>query len=329
MNGRQHNDNDWDTIASLLAEKEEDGDRSLPDLKEEDRQLLGVMKRIRLDCDCDEASRIKDGTLEKTYRKMFGNRGRSGGGNRGNPYVVLFSIAASVAVLLSISTIHMYRMARQTEETAPVVFSSPNAVSGVVLPDGSSVTLNRGSTLAYETAYNRNLRKVRLEGEAFFNVRPDAGKTFIVSAGGIEVKVLGTVFNISAYPENDEITASLISGSIRLDSRGAEPVCLLRAGQSVVYDKETAELRTDCCEPEYAIGWVTGKLLFKKKTFSDICKVLEKKFNCSIEVKNEEIHKKLFTGKFLNDETLPEILSIIQINIPFRYKTENNRITIY
>jgi ferric-dicitrate binding protein FerR (iron transport regulator) len=321
--------NDWDTIASLFADNEEDNNHSLPGLKDEDRRLLGIMKSIRLDCDYDEAYRIKNEVLEKTYHKMFDNKGKPGGGNNRNPYIILFSIAASIAVLLSISNIYMYRMGKPTEEVSQVVFSSPNAVSNVILPDSSVVTLNTGSTLTYETDYNRNLRKVRLEGEAFFDVRPDAGKLFVVSAAGVEVKVLGTAFNISAYPGDGEIVTSLISGSVQLNNREAEPICHLQPGQSAVYDKATAGVEVDYYEPEYAIGWMTGKLLFRKKTFSDICRALEKKYNCTIEVKNEEIHKKLFTGKFLNGESLPEILSIIQINIPFRYKTENNHITIY
>ncbi|MDR1624329.1 MAG: DUF4974 domain-containing protein [Tannerellaceae bacterium] len=327
MNMQQSND--WDMIASLFADNKEDSNHSLPDLKDEDRQLLGIMKSIRLDCDYDEASRIKNEVQEKTYHKMFNNKDNSGSGNNRNPYIILFSIAASIAVLLSISNIYIYRMSKHTEEISPVIFSSPNAVSHVILPDSSAVTLNTGSTLTYETNYNKNLRKVRLEGEAFFDVRPNAGKAFIVSTDRVEVTVLGTVFNISAYPENGEIITSLISGSVQLDNREAEPICHLQPGQSAVYDKETAEIKIDYYEPEYAIGWMTGKLLFRKKTFSDICKALEKKFNCSIEVKNEELHKKLFTGKFLSGETLPEILSIMQINIPFRYKTENNHITIY
>jgi ferric-dicitrate binding protein FerR (iron transport regulator) len=223
----------------------------------------------------------------------------------------------------------MYRMGKSAEEVSQVVFSSPNAVSNVILPDSSVVTLNTGSMLTYETDYNRNLRKVRLVGEAFFDVRPDDGKLFVVSADGVEIKVLGTAFNVSAYPEDGEIVTSLISGSVQLDNREAEPICHLQPGQSAVYDKATAGVEIDYYEPEYTIGWMTGKLLFRKKTFSDICRALEKKYHCTIEVKNEEIHKKLFTGKFLNDESLPEILSIIQINIPFRYKTENNHITIY
>jgi ferric-dicitrate binding protein FerR (iron transport regulator) len=321
--------NDWDTIAGLFADNGEDDNHSLPDMKEEDRQLFDIMKRIRLDCDYNEASRIKNDVLEKTYHKMFDGKGKPGGGNNRNPYIILFSIAASIAVLLSISNIYMYRMGKSAEEVSRVVFSSPNAVSDVILPDSSVVILNAGSTLTYETDYNRNLRKVRLEGEAFFDVRPDAGKLFVVLADGVEVKVLGTAFNVSAYPGDGEIITSLISGSVQLDNREAELICHLQPGQSAVYDKATAGIEIDYYEPEYAIGWTTGKLLFRKKTFSDICKSLEKKFNCTIEVKNEEIHTKLFTGKFLNGETLPEILSIIQINIPFRYKTESNHITIY
>jgi ferric-dicitrate binding protein FerR (iron transport regulator) len=322
--------NNWDAIAMSLAKENEEGHHLYADLSDEDKMILDIMEDIKLDCDYKQAFRIKEEVLEKTYHKIFDDQETSNRKNNRNPFIVLFTIAASIAVLLSLSTIYLYRTGTiPPTETGKVVFFSSDAVSNVILPDSTVVSLNKGSRLSYKTDYNRSERKVELTGEAYFDVRPNAGKPFIVSTGRVDINVLGTVFNVSAYPEDNEIRTSLISGSVRLTGKENEVLCQLQPNQSAIYDKESSYVEIAPFDPDYTIGWTTGKLLFKKTLFREICKTLEKKFNCSIEVKNEVIHQKLFTGKFQNDETLPEILNIIQINIPFRYEVENNHITIY
>ncbi|MDR0743818.1 MAG: DUF4974 domain-containing protein [Tannerella sp.] len=321
--------NNWDAIAKLLAKENEEGPHLYADLSDEDKMLFDIMEKIKLDCDYKQAFRIKEETLEKTFHKIFDDQKASKRKNNRNPFIILFAIAASIAVLLSISNIYLYQGKKHPVETGKVMFASLTAISNVILPDSTLVTLNKGSSLSYETDYNHSVRKVELSGEACFDVRPDTEKPFIVSTGRVDINVLGTVFNVSAYPEENEIITSLISGSVQLTGKGNEVLCQLLPNQSAIYDKESSYVEIASFDPDYAVGWMTGKLLFKKKLFREICKALEKKFNCSIEVKNEEIDQKLFTGKFQNDETLPEILNVIRINIPFQYKIENNHITIY
>ncbi|MDR1505400.1 MAG: FecR family protein [Prevotella sp.] len=323
--------NDWDKIAKFLAKEKEDigHDHLFSDLSDEDKVLASVLEKIKLDCDYEYAFQIKEEILEKTYRKIFdGSKGLKVKNNR-NLFTVLFTIAASIAILLGISNIYLYYSGEQNEEDSRIVFSSPNDISNIILPDSSVVILNKGSILSYTTDYNHKIRNVYLEGEAFFDVRKDVKKAFIVSTDKIDIKVLGTTFNVSAYPENKEIVTSLISGSVQLMNKEKNIICRLQPSQSATYDKKTFGVELDFSDSEYAVGWMTGKLVFKKKSFQSICEALEKKFNYTIVIKNKNINEKRFTGKFSDDETLPEILSIIQINVPFKYKMDDNQVLIY
>ncbi|MDR1743780.1 MAG: FecR family protein [Dysgonamonadaceae bacterium] len=325
MKIQQHND--WDTIEQILASNKEDPEysRLYADLNDEDKMLVNTLGAIRLDCDNERALDAKEEIQERVYHKMFEDGKKTK--DRNTPLIVLLTVAASVAVLLGIS--RFYGHEKPNEEISQVVFSSPNHISSIVLPDSSVVTLNRGSILTYTTDYNRQTRSVCLEGEAFFDVRTNPEKAFIVSTGDIDVKVLGTVFNVSAYPENSEVVTSLISGSVQLLNQKKEAVCKLTPNQSASYNKETSKIEISPYDPESTIDWMTGDIRFKKQSFHAICEALEKKFDCEIVIQNKSISNKKFTGKFMNDESLREILNTMQINIPFRYEIENNVVTIY
>lgn len=325
--------NNWDELVKLLskeAENEQEQQNARTHLSEEDRDTYQVLDRIKLDCNYKHAAEIKDQVLEDVFHKIFKEQAPTQNKGNTNKFSLLLSVAACIALLLGIGSFWYFGMDRQAPvQESWIVFASPNGVSNVVLPDSSVVTLNTSSTVSYSTGYNQSLRQVRLEGEACFEVTKNKEKPFIVSTGQIDIKVLGTVFNVSAYPEDEEVVASLLSGSIELTNKTDEKVYQLTPNQSAVYHKETTGIALHSFESEYAVGWMEGKLLFKKKPFADICKALEKKFNCTIRVNNPEVRKKVFTGKFVNNETLPQILDVIRINVPFKYTLSNNQITIY
>lgn len=325
--------NNWDELAKLLsgeAENEQKLQDGYAGLNKEDRETYHTLNRIKLDCDYKHAAEIKEEVLEDVFHKIFREQANTQNKGSHNKFYLLLSIAASIAILLSIGSFWFFRTDKQIPVREDwIVFTSPNGVSNVVLPDSSVVTLNAGSTVSYSTGYNQALRQVKLKGEACFEVAKNKEKPFIVSTGQIDIKVLGTVFNVSAYPEDEEVIASLLSGSIELTNKADDKVYQLTPCQSAIYYKETTGIELQPFETEYAVGWIDGKLLFRKKTFSDICKVLEKRFNCTIRVNNTELQKKVFTGKFVNNETLSQILDVIRINVPFKYTLSNNQITIY
>ncbi|CAK7047580.1 MAG: hypothetical protein PARBA_01645 [Parabacteroides sp.] len=318
---------EWQKLASLLNRENDDLPSDvLDELDEKKKVIFGIIDHISLDCDYRHASEIKEGVREELYHKMFEDKGNKQS-SRKNIYLFL-SIAASITLLIGFFLFESVKPRPEVKEEW-IVFNSQNGVSEVVLPDSSVVTLNHGSRLSYSTNYDKSSRDVKLEGEACFQVAHNEHVPFIVKIRQIDIKVLGTVFNVSAYGEEEEVVTSLISGSVEIKNNMDNKHYHLMPNTSAVYDKNTKDIQLEPFEKEYAIGWTEGKLFFKKKSFGNICKSLERKFNCKITIEKAGLERKIFTGKFINNETLPQIFNIIRINVPFQYTIVDNQVTIY
>lgn len=141
----------------------------------------------------------------------------------------------------------------------------------VLLPDGTSVMINSGSTITYPTHFTGAERRVELVGEAYFEVAKDAMHPFIVTSNGQQVKVLGTEFNIHAYRENPMVT-TLVKGSIELYTKGDKPKRLKPGEESVLYGALFAVRKANI---QSAIAWKEGEFLFQNVRLSDIIPQLE------------------------------------------------------
>lgn len=321
----------WQALIKLVGKQSESEKNVLNEyahLSEEDVEIYHTLNRIKLDCDYSHALEMKDEVQEVVYHKIFEKSDFYKAEKYRNLYLFLLSVAACIGILFSLSLFYFQRTDNRNENSW-VVFTSPNGVSNIVLPDSSIVTLNAGSTVSYSTSYNTILRQVKLEGEACFRVTSNKKKPFVVSTKEIDIKVLGTVFNVTAYKEDKEVVASLVSGSIELTNKTNECTYLLVPNQSAIYSKRTSSIELQPFEAEYVTSWMNGKILFRKKSFADICKMLERKFNCIIQIQNAELYQKVLTGKFINNERLPQILDVIRINAPFKYTISNNLVIIY
>jgi len=227
--------------------------------------------------------------------------------------------------------------------------------SKVKLPDGTLVTLNSGSKLIYPVFFTGEKREVFLEGEAHFQVKTDSLHPFYVRTDDITIRVLGTVFNVKAYPETNTIETTLIEGSLEIINnsklkilKGEEKV-LLKPKQKAIFVKnenrltldEKAEVKLKAYKTEIPeikiqekanvdiiVAWKDNKLVFENERFEDIAIKLQRWFNVVIEIKSEELKNERFTGKFEN-ETIEQVLNALKLAEPFEYKMNKNQITIY
>jgi len=227
--------------------------------------------------------------------------------------------------------------------------------SKVKLPDGTFVTLNSGSKLIYPVFFRGEKREVYLEGEAHFQVKSDSAHPFYVKTDEITIKVLGTVFNVKAYPETNTIETTLIEGSLeiinnsRLKIIQRERKVLLKPSQKAIYIKnekkltfdEKVEVKLKAYKTEIPeikiqekanidliVAWKDNRLIFDNERFEDIAIKLQRWFNVVIEIKSEELKGERFTGKFEN-ETIEQILNALKLAEPFEYKMNKNQIIIY
>ncbi|MFC4218883.1 FecR family protein [Flagellimonas marina] len=202
----------------------------------------------------------------------------------------------------------------------------------IVLSDNSHVYLNAGSSLRYPVNFiPGKKRQVYLEGEAFFDVSKDTDHPFVVTSGNMDVEVLGTKFNVNAYPEETNINTVLVEGSVRLNTNEIEDnrdaSVLLEPGHMAQWDQKTKSAQTEEVDTELYTGWMQGKLVLRGMRFKDILKKLERHYGVSIQNKNKKLENRVFTATF-DVETIEEVLNTFVAETNFDYLIEKEQITI-
>lgn len=195
------------------------------------------------------------------------------------------------------------------------------------LSDGSLVKLNAGSSIRYPIKFIAGQhRKVFLDGEAYFDIAKDKDHPFVVNANTVDIEVLGTEFNVSYYPEDAHINTVLVEGSVKLNSDGAEAV-FLTPGQLGQWDKHNKNMTVKKVETDIYTAWKDGVLLFKRASFSNIKKKLERYFDVTIENNNALLGEQMYTASFTN-ESLFEVLEVFKEDFPFEYEVLGEKIRI-
>lgn len=195
------------------------------------------------------------------------------------------------------------------------------------LPDSSEIWMNAGTTIRYPQKFNKDTRVVQLDGEAYFSVRRDESKPFVVNTQSLSVNVLGTKFNIKAYPDEKQVTATLTSGKIEV--KVEEESHLLKPNEQLSFHKETSVVNIVEIPSDETNAWLEGQLIFTNASMGEILKALERKFNVSIEDKTSIPATKIYTVKFLKNETVDEVLSILEDITNLTYQINGKQIIVY
>lgn len=203
--------------------------------------------------------------------------------------------------------------------------SSPQTVQ---LPDGSVVTLNSGAEIRFAEGFSEPLREVQLEGEAFFDVTKNPAKPFVVRAGGAEVRVLGTSFNVST---EQGLAVKVTEGKVKLSAPPSEAAAaesvVLEAGMEGRYDEERAEI-VEVGEMEAnELYWKTQRLEFKASPLTDVRLELEALFGVEIELENENIARCKLTTNFFQDD-IESILQVISESFDLTVTKDGNKFTL-
>lgn len=200
----------------------------------------------------------------------------------------------------------------------------------VELSDGTLVFLNAGTKLRYPRTFTDiNLREVYLEGEALFNVKQNKERPFIVHTDKMNIRVLGTEFNVSSYKNDYKRSVVLKEGSLGVyKSREAfnKNSIIIKPSQEAIIDKQGIKVREINIEKH--IAWVNGVLHFSSDRFDDIIKKLERHYNVNIESNDEAINSIIYTGIF-EEKTIEDILNTFQKITRFKYQRySKNKIII-
>lgn len=195
------------------------------------------------------------------------------------------------------------------------------------LPDSSEIWINAGSTIKYPKTFSEDKRQIYLEGEAYFSVKKDQVKPFIVRTNQLSVKVLGTKFNVKAYPDDETVTATLTSGKVEV-STSIRKGQLLQPNEQLIYNVYTSALTIENISPAETDAWVNGQLLFINSSFKEIMQTLERHFNVTIDNQTNIPLDKQYTVKFLKGESLNDILQVLQDVAGFSYQQQGTNILL-
>lgn len=197
----------------------------------------------------------------------------------------------------------------------------------LLLPDSTEVWLNAGSLLRYPRRFADARRQVYLDGEAYFSVRKDAARPFRVETSRLSVKVLGTKFNVKAYPDEERIITTLSSGKVEV-STPSQPAQILKPNEQLTYDKRTSRISIAEVPAVDAEAWITGKLIFTEASLAEIQQTLERRYNVVMENATTVSASGRYTVRFLKNENLDEVLSVLGDIIGFDYRKEKDRIRL-
>jgi transmembrane sensor len=202
------------------------------------------------------------------------------------------------------------------QTTSSTLFAPMGARVSFNLPDGTTGMLNSGSYLTYSMPFTNN-RKISLEGEAWFEVKKDPQHPFEISAGSTSVNVLGTSFNMSAYPAENYVEVVLYEGSVEFKDNLSKANVMMNPSERLVYkDGKTTKVIVD---PSTYTAWTEGKLVFRGDPMSELTRRIERWYNVKINIANEELEKYTFHATF-QDDTLEDVLRFLCLTSPIRYK---------
>ena len=198
----------------------------------------------------------------------------------------------------------------------------------VILSDSSVVYLNSGSVFKYPKQFGtHDNRNVFLQGEAYFEIKKDEEHPFTVNSEGINIQVLGTKFNVSAYANNQEISCVLVEGSVKLsEQKNTKNTLLLAPNQKGTWMPTSKSFASKSVKTALYTSWVKNELIFEAVPFSEISKKLERSFDVTIENNYPYLETQKFTGT-INTKTssIENILDLLSIDTPFEY-TKNGTI---
>jgi Fe2+-dicitrate sensor, membrane component len=323
MKTNQHiEDKDWELLARsvydrnsrISADELKATERAVFSSEGESEQLHQTVKKVDLYFELnkypvDEAwakveKQIHNQSNEsdRGIRKLFGSS-------------VFKAIAAVFVGLMLILSGYFIAHKSITGDSVVEVKAIDKVVNMIGLPDGTLVSLNTNTRITYPKKFEGNLREVSIEGEAFFEVKPDKNKPFIIHAGKAQIKVLGTSFCVNAYPEAKQVEVIVQTGKVQVMNKAGEPAqtneLILVPGDrgTLVYASNSLQKTTN---PDVNfIAWKTRNLIFKATSLNEVILNLEKVYKVKISLADPKLNDLLLTAQF-NNYPLDFILKVIE-----------------
>jgi len=243
-----------------------------------------------------------------------------------NPY---FRIAAAV-LLVALLLVSVYEVKYNSSGSKAImeISASDQILKSFTLPDGTMVSLNSNTKIKYPKQFAANTREISIEGEAFFKVKPNKAKPFIIHSGNTQIKVLGTSFNVNAYPEAKTLEVIVETGRVQIlnkaDLSNSNNELILTPGEKGTLDYSGNSLIKSTNQNPNFLAWETHNLVFKATLLSEVTENLEKVYKVTIRLADPKLNGLLLTAQF-NDYPLDFILKVIETTFEIEVIYDNGQ----
>jgi ferric-dicitrate binding protein FerR (iron transport regulator) len=239
-------------------------------------------------------------------------------------------LAAAASIIILLGSFLLYKAKQSNTTTLAFVEkrTAPGQKKKITLPDGTSVMLNASSGLRVAAVFGKEKREVYLEGEAWFDVKRDPKKPFIVYTGKVATQVLGTHFNVSAYQNDGNITVSLVQGKVQVDMNN-DPAkrIILDPGKQMIYSKTNQQARITDFITSDITAWKENKLVFNYDSWNDAAKKLSRWYGIPVELKDSTLLRCKLKATFDNIP-LAQVMEQIKMVSDISWKMQGNKVLI-
>jgi len=240
---------------------------------------------------------------------------------------------AAVVIITTIAGIFFSRLLKKTDsEAAQIVYQTITAPRGemqeIVLPDSTVVHLNAASTIKFPVAFNGKKRELfLLEGEAYFEVRHDAKRPFLVHTGKVTTQVLGTTFNIKFYKALPDLQVFVNSGKVEIHDQ-AHTLGMYTPQQLLTYNKLKKSFVRGDVSDDHLLSWMHDDLILDNVSFREIAVYLENRYNVNFKYTGKKDTRQRYSVRFSNKLTIRQVVDILQLIDGRKYQLKGNDLTI-
>lgn len=241
-------------------------------------------------------------------------------------------IAAAILFFLTMAiSIYFVNGTNDTNIIAQTTVESPEgSKTQITLPDGTVVKLNGGTLLRYSHDYGVSNRNVEVEGEAFFDVRKDSKRPFVIKSSTVCLTVKGTKFNFRDYADESSSSVTLQAGSVSLTfNNTTSKEYTIIPGQRITYDKKQSIAKIEPCDVPSDIGWMYDKIILNGRTLEDIAHILQHAYNKEIEICDPSLKSLRFHGEFSQKNSIEDVLDALTETGRIRYRNFEGKINLY
>lgn len=292
-----------------------------PGLLEQYKKVWSEVGRIEsvAGIDLDTEWQALESRLEESEKVIPITSGRK---RTASFYIGRIAVAAMLAVILTFSGIFL------VNRTGYRTLATMDQPEELVLPDGSTVTLNHFSSLKYPRRFSGDLREIELEGEGFFEVERNPEHPFVISTRDVDIRVLGTSFNVNAYSENTAVEVIVKTGEVSVTRHGEVPeTIVLKPGNRGVYKRaeETLEITREI-DQNY-LAWKTRSFIFEDQTLLVVSEQLGKVYQAEIIIASDSLKDARITTTF-SDQSLDAILNVLSATLDLDVRKSNGQIIL-